>query len=161
MSDARSRYRRELKSWSKNDLIREVERLRAITREQADRPGDDTLAAQGSMVDVAGDPFAVGGVVMDARNAILMDAVEVCLVDPDPSKVDRDDPEQARLALVLAGRINMRDERSSVLLMLPWDGAAAICAELHGLSMRAGGGHAAALMELLNERMSRMPRPPE
>jgi hypothetical protein len=31
----------ELKDWSKNDLVREVRRLRAIMREHAERRGDD------------------------------------------------------------------------------------------------------------------------
>lgn len=115
------RYRRELKTWSKNELVREVERLRAFTREHARRPGEDTTRLPGSIVDVAGDPHARGGALVDARNAILLDEVDVCLVDPNPSEPE----EHGRVALTLAGRVNMRDERSSVLLMFNADGAAA------------------------------------
>lgn len=71
-----SRYRRELKTWSKNELVREVERLRALTREHARRPGEDTTGLPGSIVDVAGDPHAQGGALVDARNAILLDEVD-------------------------------------------------------------------------------------
>lgn len=144
-----SRYRRELKSWSKNDLVREVERLRAITREHADRPGEDTAALSAGMVDVANDPYARGSVVMDARNAILMDAVDVCLVDTDPSDSDA----EPRLAMLLAGRVNMRGERSQVMFMFGADGAAAVVSQLLGLAQRIGPEFAA----LLEERMEALP----
>lgn len=154
-TDERSRYRRELKGWSKNELVREVERLRAITREHADRPGEDTAPLQGSMVDAANDPYSRGTVLMDARHAILMDEVDVCLVDAQPG--ESRNPATARLSLVVAGRVNMRDERSSVLLMFGWDGAAALITQCYGLASRAGGGHLEELHRLVDERIDRLP----
>lgn len=150
---ARSRYRRELKTWSKNDLVREVERLRAFTREHARRPGEDTTRLPGSIVDVAGDPHAHGGALVDARNAILLDEVDVCLVDPNPGEPE----EHGRVALTLAGRVNMRDERSSVLFMFGADGAAAIVTQLVGLAARAGDPYAAEFAGLVEARMGEMP----
>lgn len=150
MSDERSRYRRELKGWSKNDLVREVERLRAITREHADRPGEPTTDLQGDLVDAAGDPFARGGVVIDARNAILMETVDVCLVDAMTEE------EPARLAMTLGGRVNMRDERSRVLFMFGVDGAAAVVSQLISLAGRIGP----EFQERLMLRAQEMPQPP-
>lgn len=156
MSEAeRSRYRRELKTWSKNELIREVERLRAITREAADRPGDDTREAAGAIIDVAGDPYAASGAVIDARNAILLDEIDVAAVDPDPGHPA--DPESVFLALVLGGRVNMRDERSRVLFLMPIDGAAGICSQLVGVAGRLGPD----FLTLLAERLDVLPRRPE
>jgi hypothetical protein len=73
----------DLKEWSKNDLVREVRRLRAVMREHAERPGDDprAQATTGAVVDVAGDPHAAGGALLDMRSAVLMDGMEVVLVD--------------------------------------------------------------------------------
>ncbi len=147
MADERSRYRRELKGWSKNELIREVERLRAITREHAERPGEPTAGLKADLVDVAGDPYARGGVIMDARNAILMDSVDVCLVDADPS----DRAAEPRLAMLLAGRVNMRNERSQVMFMFGADGAAAVVSQLTGLAQRIGPEFAALLAERIDE----------
>jgi hypothetical protein len=83
----------ELKSWPKRQLIREVERLRAITREHAETKGDEPIADGGDLVDVAGDPHARGSVILDARNAILLDATDVSLID-----TKRDGDEQLALA---------------------------------------------------------------
>lgn len=148
-----SRYRRELKTWSKNDLVREVERLRALTREHARRPGEDTTGLPGSIVDVVGDPHAHGGALVDARNAILLDEVDVCLVDPNPGEPE----EHGRVALTLAGRVNMRDERSTVLLMFDADGAAAVVTQLIGLAVRAGDPYAAEFAGLVEARTRDLP----
>lgn len=146
-----SRYRRELKSWSKNELVREVERLRAITLEHAHALGDDTTTLDASIVDVALDPHARGSVVMDARNAILMDHVDVCLVDSDPSAPH--EPERLVVAMMLSGRVNLRDNRSRVMFMFGLDGAAAIVSELLGLAQRIGPDFS----EQLNDRLADMP----
>ena len=139
--------RGELKGWSKNDLVREVERLRAVLHEHSERRGDEPTRVSGSMVDVAGDPHARGGVLLDARAAVLMDAVDVCLVD---SKRDTD---PIFLALQLAGRVNTRDERATHLYLFDEDGAAAIVSELVGLAARIGPDFAARLID----RMEAMP----
>lgn len=152
MTDERSRYRRELKTWSKNELVREVERLRAITREHADRPGEDATGLPSDLVDVAGDPFARGGVLLDARHAILMEEVDVCLVDSDPS----DEGAEPLLMMLLSGRVNMRDEHAKVMFMFGADGAAAVISQLLGLAARIGP----EFMALLEQRMDDLPEPP-
>lgn len=101
----------ELKSWPKRQLIREVERLRAILREHGERSHGEAPEQAGSFVDAAGDPYARGGVVLDTRGAVLMDTVDVVLVDHDPAN-----PGPASLMLTLGGRVNLETRRSSVAL---------------------------------------------
>lgn len=124
----------DLEQWSKRQLIREVERLRAILHEHADRRHDDAPDRSGGFVDVAGDPFARGGAVLDTRGAVLMETVDVVLVDTAPAL-----PGPAALMLTLGGRVNMERRHSSVAYLMPTDGAAAICSQLVGLAQRAGG----------------------
>lgn len=133
----------DLKSWSKNDLVREVRRLRAVTREHAEQVGDDPDRPGGSMVDVAGDPQARGGVILDARNGVLLENIDVCLVD---SKRDTD---PIFLAMQLAGRINTRQQRATHLYLFDEDGAAAIVSELVALATRIGPEFAARLIARL------------
>jgi hypothetical protein len=148
----------DLKAWSKNELVREVRRLRAITREHAERRGDDPRAAAstGAMVDVAGDPHAVGGVVLDARAAVLLETTEVVLVDTKSE-------EPVRMMLALGGRINYADDHVEHAYLFGPDGAAALVSELVGLAARAAGadGHgerfATEFQALLDERMRELP----
>jgi hypothetical protein len=135
----------ELKSWSKRQLIREVERLRAITREHADRTHGEAPDRAGGMTDVAGHPYARGGVLLDMRGAVLLDTVDVALVDRDPSR-----PAPASLMLTLGGRVNLETRRSSVAYVMPTDGAAAICSELFGIAQRAGGAFLAEFQTRLD-----------
>lgn len=86
------------------------------------------------MIDPIGDPHARGNVVIDARNAILMETVDCCLVDTHPGE----EAEPERLCLTLGGRVNMRDERSQVLFMFGVDGAAALVSQLIALGGRIG-----------------------
>lgn len=136
--------RSEFKSWPKNDLVREVERLRAILKEHADAPGDAPAQDGGNLVDVPGDPFARGGVVLDTRNAVLLAEVDVCLVD-----TKRDEP--PRLALLLQGRINFREEHARQLYLMNEDGAAAIVTQLLALARRIGPEFEARFVERLQE----------
>jgi hypothetical protein len=137
----------ELKSWSKRNLIREVERLRAILKEHAESKGDKPIADGGDLVDVAGDPYARGGVVLDARNAILMDHVDVSLIDT------KREGEQLALALLLQGRMNFREDRAQQLYLINEDGAAAIVTELLGLAHRIGP----AFERRFRERLEALP----
>lgn len=142
----------ELKSWSKRNLIREVERLRAIAKEHAETKGDEPIREGGDMVDVAGDPHARGGVILDARNAILLDHTDVSLID-----TKREGDEQLAIALLLQGRVNFSHDRAQQLYLLNEDGAAAIITELHGLMDRAGPEFAARFTQRLQERWEAMP----
>lgn len=125
----------DLKDWSKNDLIRELRRLRAIMHEHSERRGDDPReqATTGAAItDVAGDPHAVGGALLDARSAVLMDSVDVVLVDTMAS-------EPVAMVLALGGRINYADDRIEHAYMFGPDGAAGLVSELIALAGRASG----------------------
>jgi hypothetical protein len=81
-----------------------------------------------------GGPHDIGGVVLDASNAILLETVDVSTIDPD-----RGGRGQSAVALVLGGRINQTQDRASVLFIFGTDGAASIVTELIGLYGRATG----------------------
>lgn len=124
----------DLKQWSKNDLIRELRRQRALNREHAEQVNE--AHSGGGITDVAGDPHAQGGSLIDMRGAVLLDFTEVVLVD-----TKRDDP--VAMVLRLAGRVNYSTERADTAYLIGADGAAAIISEITGLAGRAqaAGGH--------------------
>lgn len=123
----------DLKSWSKNELIRELRRQRALNREHAEQV--PAAHSGGGAVDVAGDPHAQGGVLLDMRGAVLLENSEVILVD-----TKRDEP--VAMVLRLAGRVNYSTDRADTAYLFGPDGAAAIVTEVIGLVQRAahGGG---------------------
>lgn len=82
--------------------------------------------------------------VIETRNAVLMDNVEVVLVEDMI-------PDRKMVGLWLAGRINRSSDRAEVLYLFDVDGAAAIVAELMGLVRRAGPDLEAALDRRLQE----------
>src|SRR4051794_39703654 len=94
----------DLKDWSKNDLVREIRRLRAITREMAERVGDDPRGASTSDPIVGGSPHGQGDALIDARAAVLLDHADVVLVDT------KRDSEPVSMLLSLGGRINYSDD---------------------------------------------------
>ncbi len=138
----------DLKDWSKNDLVRECRRLRAVMREHAEQVNPSHSG--GGTVDVAGDPYARGGVLIDARGAVLMDNSEVVLVD---TKAD----EPVAMILRLGGRINYSTERADTAYLINTDGAAAIVSEVIGLAGRAGGRFAEQFQSDLDRRMKALP----
>lgn len=149
----------DLKQWSKNDLVRELRRLRAVLREHAERPGDDPRAAasSGSIIDTAGDPHAQGGALLDMRSAVLLDGVDVALVD-----TKAEDP--VAMLLTLAGRINYVADRVEHTYVFGPDGAAGLVSELVGLASRASGGNQQHAQEFattfradLDRRMKELP----
>lgn len=81
-----------------------------------------------------GGPHDIGGVVLDASRAVLMDSVDVSTIDPDHGGRG-----QSALALLLGGRINQTKDRARVLFLFGTDGAAAIISELMGVIGRAAG----------------------
>jgi hypothetical protein len=123
----------DLKDWSKNDLVREVRRLRAITREMAERVGDDPRGASTSDPIVGGSPHGQGDALIDARAAVLLDHADVVLVDT------KRDSEPVSMLLSLGGRVNYSDDRTTVAYLMNGDGAAAIVSQLVGLASRAAG----------------------
>lgn len=125
----------ELKGWSKNELVREVKRLRALLAEHKKAATEDDPRERSipePVTDVVGDPYATGGVILDARGAVLLDTVDVSLVDSR-----HDDGRPPFAFLVLAGRVNMTDDRVNHAYMMGSDGAAGIVSELIGLAVRS------------------------
>lgn len=98
-----------------------------------------------------GGPHDVGGVVLDARNAVILETVDVSTVDPE-----RGGRGQSAIALVLGGRINQTKDRASVLFLFGADGMAAIISEIVGLVGRAGGIDADAFLADLTTRIAEM-----
>jgi hypothetical protein len=123
----------DLKDWSKKDLMREVARLRAITREFAERPGDDPRGASTSDPIIGGSPGGRGDALLDARSAVLMEGIEVVLID-----TKQDDP--ISMLLTLSGRINYADDRVTHAYIFGPDGAAGLVSELLMLATRADHG---------------------
>lgn len=122
----------DLKDWSKNDLVREVRRLRAVMREHAERPGDDPREQSADQPIIGGSPTGQGDALIDARTAVLLEGVEVVLVDTKKE----DDP--VVMLLSLSGRINYADDRVTHAYLINGDGAAGIVVELLELAQRAG-----------------------
>jgi hypothetical protein len=138
-----------LMEWPKAKLASEVTRLRAIMREHADQP-QDAASSGGGLVDVAGDPHARGGVVLDARGAVLLDMVDVSLIDTKQG----DDP---AMFMLLGGRVNFETRRTSQAFMFGADGAAGLATELIGLAGRAGGNFMDEFKQAFDDRMREMP----
>lgn len=87
----------------------------------------DPRKIPGSMTGPGG-PHDRSGVILDARNAIILETVDVSTVDPEKGARG-----QHAIALVLAGRINQTKDRASVLFLFGSDGAASIVSELIAL----------------------------
>lgn len=135
---------KNLMDWSKADLVKELQRQRAINHEFASRPHDPARSG-GGMVDVAGDPHARGGVVLDTRGAVLMDSIDVCLIDTMRG-------ETPAMMMVLDGRINLEDKRVSQAYMFSADGAAGIVSEIIGVAVRARDQFTLEFHESMNSR---------
>jgi hypothetical protein len=145
----------ELKSWSKNDLVREVVRLRAVLHEHSERRGDDPRAHSTSDPIIGGSPHGRGDALLDARAAVLLDAVEVVLVDT------KRETDPVSMMLTLGGRVNYADDVVTHAYLFGPDGAAGIVSELIMLASRAAGMHdthgerfAAEFKVALEERMT-------
>lgn len=83
-----------------------------------------------------GGPNERNSVIVDTRNAVLLDGVDVALVEL--RRAGQPVGELPDLALKLSGRINKTSDRAEVLYLFGEDGAAAIVSELVGLAVRIG-----------------------
>lgn len=101
-----------------------------------------------------GGPFDSNAVVIDLRDAVLLGYTEVALVETVNLEHDEHNP---AIAMVLEGRINKTEERSRILYLFGFDGAASIISELIGLADRAGP----EFMENLAQRMRDLPDKPD
>jgi hypothetical protein len=148
----------DLKQWSKNNLVREVQRLRAVVHEHSELVGDDPRTASASDPIIGGSPQGRGDALIDTRAAVLLEGVNVVLVD-------RKTPKAAMsMVLSLSGRINYADDRVTHAYLLNGDGAAGIVVELVGLAQRAssmedpnGMEFAADFKVAMEERMKELP----
>jgi hypothetical protein len=146
----------DLKDWSKKDLMREVARLRAVLHEHSARRGDDPRAQSTESPIIGGSPTGRGDALLDARAAVLLDAVEVVLVDTKSGS------DSVVMMLTLGGRVNYADDRVTHAYLFNGDGAAGIVSELIALAGRASGMHddpnaerfAAEFKVALEERMA-------
>jgi hypothetical protein len=139
----------DLMEWPKGELAKEVARLRAILYERADREHDPATSG-GGMVDTTGDPHARGGVLLDARGAVLMDKLDVSLVDTKQDKVPA-------MMMLIGGRVNFETRRISQAYLFGPDGAAAVATQLVGLAARAGGPFMTEFQESFEKRMEELP----
>lgn len=139
--------KREYRDWSKNELVREVERLRAILYEHAADNGASNPSVGGELVDVVGNPNERGGVIFDMRGAVLLQHIDVAIVD-EVSK-GRPIPDNPVLTMMLEGRVNKTQDRAKTLYIFDVDGAAAIVSELTELASRIGP----AFVQRLKERL--------
>jgi hypothetical protein len=147
----------DLNDWGKHALVKEVERLRAVLREFAERPGDDAREASTSDPILGeSNPYAQRDVLLDARSAVLMDGIDIAMVDGKGG-------ETASLFMVLEGRINYSENRVKVAWMFGPDGAAGLVSELLGIADRARGGdakmrrYAAEFRDDLDRRIKELP----
>jgi hypothetical protein len=97
-----------------------------------------------------GGPHDRSGVILDARNAVLLQTCDVSTVDPESARG------QAAIAMVLGGRINQTKDRASVLFIFGTDGAAAILTELLALLGRSTGVDPAELLADITDRMDKL-----
>lgn len=100
-----------------------------------------------------GGPFDEGENLIDTRNSVLLDSVDVAMVD---------NPSDGRqfASLLLSGRVNRSPERTSVLYLFDADGAAAIVTELVALAGRKGGQYATDFQRFVEFRFAEMPKEP-
>ena len=134
--------------WSKAELVREVARLRALTREHSERLHDESRSGGDS---VGGSPYGRGDALLDMRGAVLLEYNEVILVD---TKREEDIP---AVAMILEGRVNYETRRVKQMYVFGADGASALVTQLVGLAARAGGRFGAEFRQTFDQRMNELP----
>lgn len=109
----------------------------------------DPTTVPGTIVDALGDPYAMDGAVVDTSNAVLLDTSGAAIVH----LTRQGKPDGNAIGLTLAGRVNQRTERAEVLFLFDEDAAAALIAELIGVTARAGSTTFPAKLEAALDRM--------
>jgi hypothetical protein len=127
----------DLMQWDKADLVKELTRVRAVIREGVRKAvSDDPRETDKQDRIIGGSPHGHGDALVDARETVLLDEVEVVLVD-----TKRGDEETPVMMLTLGGRINYSRDRVKHGYLFGADGAAGIVSELIALAHRAGLGN--------------------
>jgi hypothetical protein len=137
----------DLMDWPKAELVRELERLRAVMREHSEQLHDPARSGGDS---VGGSPHGRGDSLLDTRGAVLLDYNEVILVDTKQVDVPS-------MAMILEGRVNYSAQRVKQMYLFGPDGAAGIVTQLFGLAARAGGRFAAEFATCVDQRSKEMP----
>lgn len=96
------------------------------------------------------NPFGRNNSIVDARNGVLLDALDVVLVE--------EANQGPVVCLQLAGRINHQQTRSQVLYMFNADGIASIVTELLALADRAGDDFSRLVQHRITARWNDVPR---
>lgn len=97
-----------------------------MSKRKMEKPHGDPRRAGGDVAGPGG-PFDESGVVIDARDAVLLDEWNLSAILPEREGVkDR----QVAMALLMQGRINKQTERSKVLYLGSLEAAASLAAEL-------------------------------
>lgn len=139
-----------LMDWPKKELVKELQRLRAVLHEHSARHGDNARSG-GDAVTVDPDPHSQGTSLIDTHEAVLLESNEVILIDskrPD---------ELPGVALIMEGRVNLTNERVKQLYLMNSDGAAALVTQLIGLAGRAGEGFGRQFFADYERRMDELP----
>lgn len=118
-------------------------------------PTTDPRKAGGSIAGPGG-PHDRHGVVISAKDAVLLDDTYVAAVETEHDGQAM----PPAIALQLSGRINQTDERASVLFLLDTDGAAAVISELLGVASRMSRTGLAPpdFLDRLLDRISQVPK---
>jgi hypothetical protein len=119
-----------------------------VSRRKLRRTGDPRPLGGG--IAGPGGPYDRDGVVVDTRNAVILDTSNVAMAT-NPSDGRR------VVAVLLGGKINQSVQRTDVLFLTGADGAAAICTELIAIARREGGSYMNEFTRLVAERMEKMP----
>lgn len=99
-----------------------------------------------------GGPYDENAVVIDVRNAVILDGSGVAIVGGVRDGVLDDKP---IAALTLQGRVNKTTDRVQILFLMNEDGAAGIITQLIGVMSRGGWGQ--DFLDRIRERMKEMP----
>lgn len=112
---------------------------------------DDPRELGGGIIGPGG-PYDKDAVLIDMRNAVILDACEVAIVGGVRDGILDDKP---IAAVVLRGRVNKTSDRVQILFLMNEDGAAGIITQLVGVMSRGGWGQ--EFKDRLQERMKEMP----
>jgi hypothetical protein len=99
-----------------------------------------------------GGPYDRGGVVIDTRNAVLLDGSQVALID-----AVRGETHEPSFAVELQGRVNKTTDRVTVLYLTGADGIAALVSELLAVASRAGNDLTTDVLARLEQRLREVP----
>lgn len=120
---------------------------------EAEIESTDPDVLGGSIEGPMDEPWARENVLVDTRNAVLIDGTDVATIH---AQMGRNGDGRRLAAVVMSGRVNQSHRRARVLFLMGPDGLAAIVSEGLMLAAREGGEFADEFGTLLTERMAQM-----